>query len=154
KTTNALERILKNPESKEDIKKIKDFHFQICNELFADPTSIRQELETIFEEIEYRLRTRSGEVYNFLYGQIVSRGELLSTKSVAAFLEEENLPVQYEDARNLIRTDNTWREGKIQWEETKKYVQEKAIPELSKGQIILTQGFIGGTQDGHTTTLG
>lgn len=80
--------------------------------------------------------------YDYLYDQIVSVGELLSTKIVAAYSSYQGLATQWVDARDFIMTDNTYREGKVDWEKTEEKIR-KDLPSILDEYIVVTQGFIG-----------
>ncbi len=88
--------------------------------------------------------------YDEVYDQIISKGELLSTTIISYYLSSEGVVNKWLDARKYIKTDATFREAKINWEATK-----SSIDLLDADTILfITQGFIGGTADGKTTTLG
>ena len=89
--------------------------------------------------------------YDMMYDQVVSVGEIVSTLILAAYLKKD-FPVEWIDARKYIRTDSTFREGKVQWIETEKKISE--LKNVLTSNIIVTQGFIGGDATGKTTTLG
>src|SRR5690606_21999980 len=91
--------------------------------------------------------------YDYLYDQIVSIGEMLSTKIVSAYLQQQGLPAKWIDARNYVHTDNTYRDAKVDWAKTEESIQ-RDIPSLVEKSIPVTQGFIGGTSESFTTTLG
>jgi aspartate kinase len=163
KTTNALEAVVKESidsrgKGTENLQKVKTFHREITRQLFpADKEpEIWEELEDIFSELEAFAFGESANEYNFLYDQIVSAGELLSTKIVARYLQHIGLPAVYKDARGLIRTDNTYREGRVNWTVTQVLVEKNVLPLLSgEGKkIIITQGFIGRSNEGSSVTLG
>lgn len=163
KTTNALEAVVKESidsrgKGSENLQKVKTFHREITRQLFpADKEpEIWEELEEIFSELEAFAFGESANEYNFLYDQIVSAGELLSTKIVARYLQHIGLPAVYKDARGLIRTDNTYREGRVNWTVTQVLVEKNVLPLLSgEGKkIIITQGFIGRSNEGSSVTLG
>lgn len=163
KTTNALEAVVKESidsrgKGTENLQKVKTFHRDITRQLFpADKEpEIWEELEDIFSELEAFAFGESANEYNFLYDQIVSAGELLSTKIVARYLQHIGLPAVYKDARGLIRTDNTYREGRVNWTVTQVLVEKNVLPLLSgEGKkIIITQGFIGRSNEGSSVTLG
>ena len=98
----------------------------------------------------------SNEQYNYNYDQVVSFGELISTTIIAEYLNSHGISTQWLDARQLIITDNHYREGYVDWTKTQAACQHLVAGNetLSRHQVIITQGFIGGTTDGHTTTLG
>src|SRR6185369_7215312 len=92
--------------------------------------------------------------YAFAYDQLVSQGEVLSTKIISAWLNENGISNQWMDVRDVLITDNTYRDAKINWTETEKLVKEK-LPFLSDAnKRVITQGFIGATSENFTTTLG
>ena len=161
KTTNAMEEIvdaLWKRDEKKFLELVEDryqFHLHICGELFPEPHyTIYKELEDIFEGLKQRFRQPVSDNYNFEYDQIVSQGEVISTMIVEAFLKEEGHPTVWADARKLIRTNHEYREGEVDWAKTQQLVQERLLPELKTKRIAITQGFIGHTSEGFTTTLG
>lgn len=159
KTTNALEEIVRTYFNQGNalplLEALKNKHIEILNQLFADRNHpVYDILNNTFVEIDWILEDTPAESYDYLYDQIVSIGEMASTRMLAAYLNESGLPVQWMDARDLIRTDNTHREGKIIWDITEKMVKEKVSPVLKEAKWTLTQGFLGGTSENCTTTLG
>ncbi|MFZ4103000.1 MAG: aspartate kinase, partial [Sphingobacterium thalpophilum] len=158
KTTDALEKLcfayINNKENAFLIlKEIKQFHDQILLELFElqdDP--VFDEIANTFIEIEWILEDEPHPDYNFNYDQIVSIGELVSSKIISAFLTKCNIKNKWIDARSYIHTDNTYREGIINWDKTKASIVQ--LKKEYKSQTIISQGFIGGTSENFTTTLG
>ena len=160
KTTNALEKVVNafyynKPDLKSALKEVKDFHLGIIDGLgFKNNHDIFHHLDNVFTEIDWVIEDGISKGYAFIYDQIVSQGELISTKIVSAYLNENGFSNQWLDARDLIQTDNTYREGKINWELTEKLVQKNISERQKRGNIMLTQGFIGATSENFTTTLG
>lgn len=160
KTTNNLEKVVdayyyKNGNAHELLENVKQFHLEIMNVLFKDNTNkVFEEVNNFFVEADWVLEEEPARSYGFIYDQLVSLGELVSTKIVSAYIQSASIPNQWLDARDCIHTDNTWREGKVNWESSAKAVSETVIPLFEKNKIILTQGFIGGTSENYTTTLG
>ncbi|MCX6274861.1 MAG: aspartate kinase [Bacteroidetes bacterium] len=160
KSTNALEKVVnafyyKKQDVKEAITEVKDFHFKILDGLgFRTDHKIFQQVENAFTEIEWVMEDGIAKGYAFIYDQIVSQGELMSTKIMSAYLNENGFSNQWLDARDIIQTDNTYREGQINWTLTESLVRNKITELQKKDKIILTQGFIGGTSENFTTTLG
>jgi len=158
KTTNRMEELLNaffhHLSEKEIVfNSIKDEHFAILKTLFdTEQKAVFSDIENCFFALEEYINGDSSENYDFEYDQIVSFGELLSSKIVFHYLSSIGLPAKWLDARNIIRTDNTYREGHVDWHITKEKTQERF--QQSKNDIIITQGFIGGTSEGLTTTLG
>ncbi len=158
KTTNALEQITnayfkKTGEAFGLLAKLRTHHFEILASLLPENHSAFDLLNNTFIEIEWILEDEPSASYDFVYDQIVSIGEMASTKMLSAFLNETGINIQWKDARDFIRTDNTYREGKIDWSVTEININE-IIPTLLKNGWVLTQGFIGGTTENFTTTLG
>ncbi|TAF34224.1 MAG: aspartate kinase [Cytophagales bacterium] len=158
KTTNALERII-NAAQKQDLSTLNQelmalraYHHDIIHELFPDPTArIYELIDLAFAKLEKRVSTPRKN-YNKHYDQIVSMGELISSRIVAEYLKTLT-PTLWVDARAYVRTDESWREGKVDWASSEKAIQNK-IPQLAENHVLLTQGFIGGTLGKKTTTLG
>ena len=107
-----------------------------------------------FVEAEWVIEEERLSPYDFTYDQIVSIGELISSRILTAWLDLIGLNVEWIDARDLILTDDTYREGRIQWKETNKKIQDIIRPSIQAGKIVVTQGFIGSTAENNTTTLG
>lgn len=159
KTTNALEEVVKSwfygkGNAKSHLEVIRNHHENIANELLQNPENVLNEINDFLVEIDWIIEEQPQESYDYYYDQIVSIGELLSTKIMAGFLIENDLPAEWMDARDLILTDNTYREARIQWDQTQKKTTEKLRPLLDKGKIVITQGFIGCSTENFTTTLG
>lgn len=160
KTTNHLETLVKaywnrTGNAEHILQEIKDFHFGIVNQLFNSKSHpVYNELENTFVEINWIIEDEPTSSYDQEYDQIVSMGEVISTKIVSAYLNEIGLKNKWMDARGFIQTDNTYREGKVNYELSEMLVKQHLLPELDKNKIIITQGFIGGTSENFTTTLG
>jgi len=158
KSTNAFEQVVdayfdpkKNPN--QPLATIRTWHFEIISQLFEQTHEVFASVNDIFVEIDWILEEEPQESYDYIYDQIVSVGELVSTKIVAAYLNKIGRTAQWLDARDVVLTDNTHREAKVDWETTEKRMQE-IVPPLSKKGIVITQGFIGSTSENFTTTLG
>lgn len=156
KTTNLLEEIAKNYFNKvhtnNQLNQLKEYHFSICKNLFSNNDKFFEELHNLFVELEWILEEEPGMDFSFVYDQIVCLGEILSTKIIATYLNNTGLNCNWVDARDLIKTDNTYREGKVDWDSTLSCTKEYFTK--NSHQLILTQGFIGGTSENFTTTLG
>jgi aspartate kinase len=135
-------------------EEIKAYHFGIMNALFQDVKNpVFDEVANTFVEIEWLLEEEPNDSADYLYDQIVSIGELVSTKIVAAYLNLLGTFTIWVDARSYIKTDNNYREATIQWDKTNIEIQKHLPTYLNKG-IVVTQGFIGGTSENFTSTLG
>ena len=135
-------------------EEVKAFHFEILNELFTDrQNSVFDDVANTFVEIEWILEEEASDSLAYLYDQIVSIGELISTKIVAAYLNLSGIFSIWADARNYIKTDNNYREANVIWDKTELEIQKHLPSFLAKG-IVVTQGFIGATSENFTSTLG
>lgn len=158
KTTNALERLLNACYyNRDDIEKefnfIKDFHLKIITDLFPDKKNeIFRDMDNIFSLIRDRISLPHSENYDYDYDQLISVGELISTKIINSFLNSTGAASQWVDARRIIRTDNTYREARVDWPKTEELI--KSIMDFKDCDVYVTQGFIGGTSENFSTTLG
>lgn len=154
KITNALERVVACIQSGGDFRAelllIRSYHEDVMRELFQQDHRVWHLVNREFESLVSRLKLEMAP--DQLYDQVVSTGEMLSSIIVAELLLAEGLPVEWMDARTYITTDNTYREGKVDWGATEKNTQP--LKAMLDEKIILTQGFIGRSPDGFTTTLG
>ena len=159
KTTNKLEELTfaylaQSDETHAIFDEVKHFHFNLIEGLFEGKTNlVYDDVANTFVEIDWLIEDEPDNNADYIYDQIVSIGEIVSTKIVAAWLNETNNKALWIDARNYIQTDNTYREGKVIWDKTNQIIQKDLMPLLQQN-IIVTQGFIGGTSENYTTTLG
>jgi aspartate kinase len=153
KMTNAFEQLVQAEDDNSKtlaIEFIKEYHLNITAELFQKEDIIFQKLNGFFHQIE-QLSIQFAEVnYDFLYDQVVSFGELISSTIVNHYLQSTGLESQWLDARKLIRTDESYREALVNWKTTDDNIQKAC----EKGGVYLSQGFIAGSENGLTTTLG
>jgi aspartate kinase len=159
KTTNALEEVI-NAHAKQTgqaqalYEALKEKHYAIMRELFEPGDEVFSAVHDTFVEGEWVLEEPPAEDYDYMYDQIVCVGELVSSKIAAAYLNKSGLPTTWLDARDVVSTDNTYREGWVVWDKTKANAQKTVPPMLEKSNFVLTQGFIGSTSENFTTTLG
>ena len=104
--------------------------------------------------MEWLLHDKPSRDFDYYYDQVVCIGELLSTAIVSAYLNEAGIPVQWIDVRDIVRTDDDFRDANIDWSFTQSKVNSEIIPLFSSFNIVLTQGFIGATDENESTTLG
>ena len=151
--TNLLESLvqkgIKDEDYLSDFQTFKNFNNDIAIELLGQSSHSCEELEN---ELENVLTSIIGMDLVQAYDRVVPFGELISTRIIAEFLNIE-LPVQWMDAREFIKTDEFHTEANILWEKTKQKVNDEVRPVL-QNSIAITQGFIGSTESGATTTLG
>ncbi len=159
KTTNALESIVTALYENDEngfytvLDTLKDFHLDIMDALFQDKShTVFAEVNLIFNQLSKYKEKPFSDNYNYQYDQIVSLGEILSTKIIYAYLSCFQKDVCWVDARAFIRTDNSYRSAEINWEKTQELIDyELGNPDC---RVAITQGFIGHTEEGFTTTLG
>ncbi|MBR1798944.1 MAG: aspartate kinase [Bacteroidales bacterium] len=159
KTTNLLERLVPGVSSVVDVvglkSQLKEYHYGIARELLPNNETVTLRLDELFVQVDSILTKLSPTtgMYNYNYDQVVSFGELLSTTIIAEYLNSLGISAKWLDARNMLCTDDKYREGNIEWHATESFVNRQ-VAENNSYSVLLTQGFIGGTTDGNTTTLG
>lgn len=152
KTTNVLETLAQAYVSgqadvmQQTLATIRAYHKQIMDELEGDFSLVH----ATFAQLEQHLSQTPSNFYDENYDQIVSLGEILSTQIVVAYLGHKGVPAQWLDARQLIRTDTCFREGRVDWTETTHRVNQA----VHRRGVTVTQGFIGQSSDGRSVTLG
>jgi len=157
KTTNALEKVAEaffageNQKSLQLFEQIKRDHIAIATELILKPV---EQLNNFFTEVEWLLHDKPVRAFDYYYDQVVCIGELLSTTIVSHYLNETGVLNQWIDVRDIIRTDDNFRDATIDWPFTQGKVNEVIKPLFQKNNIVITQGFIGSTDENESTTLG
>lgn len=163
KTTNALEKVVdvfyegNKEKALELFQSIKQDHLSIVKQLQSTCSSslmTHHSLVDFFTEVEWLLHDKPNRGYDYYYDQIVCVGELLSTAIVSDYLNTTGLANQWVDVRDIIRTDDNFRDAKIDWQFTQKRIKESILPLFNQFNIVLTQGFIGATDENESTTLG
>jgi aspartate kinase len=158
KTTNALEEIVDAFVSKQEgidskVISLQKYHTDIINELFAKKDDrVFLKIESFFEQLRAYLQKSPSLIYEFDYDQIVCFGELISTTIVSEYLRLSGTPNKWVDIRTCLKTDDTYKEGRIDWE-----LSQKLVPQtfgFTNTFVYITQGFLGGTTTNQTTTLG
>ncbi len=159
KTTNALEEVVNNYIAKNEnwlskLDEIEQFHKKIvANLYFKNEENVLQQISAQVENCKAFLEKNNNPSYNFIYDQVVSLGEFLSTIIVAAYAKDCGLNALWLDAKTCIYTDNAYTEGKINWDKTNAAIQQ-IVPPLLQNNFVITQGFVGMSDEGFTTTLG
>lgn len=161
KITNALEKVVDayyhtgNKEALLLFEKIKQYHLTQIKYLITQQwANATDALNQIFMGTELILRSAPTETYDYYYDQIVSKGELLSSSIISYFFSENKIPNHLIDVRKIIKTDNQFRNAKVDWEKTTNNISEIISPLFLQTDTIITQGFIGGTGQNSATTLG
>ena len=160
KTTNALELLaqmfFKEESCHQALDEILHFHYQIMDSLFEGNRDLAVTANKYIGKLIERLQREPSENFDYEYDQIVSYGELISTSILSDYLNYIGLNNTWVDARHVVRTDNNYREGVVNWEKTQKKILKVVLPilENAENSIVVSQGFIAGTDEYTTTTLG
>lgn len=156
KMTNALEEVVKNyfeksTEFNASLQEVKKYHNQILMDLFDDEDNdVFFAVNSHLADLEYFLRSNKSPNYSFVYDQVISYGEIISTTIVSHYFNEQGLNNNWIDVRNFIKTDNNYRDGNVDWEQTQKLISKG----VKKKNLNITQGFLGSDENNFTTTLG
>lgn len=161
KITNALEKVTEAfyDGRKEDalqlFEQVKKSHLTLLKYAVTQQwEAATNDLLNFFTEAEWLLHDKPAKDYNYYYDQIVCTGELLSSTIVSYYLNEEKIINKWIDVRDLLRTDDNFRDAVIDWQVTQRKIEEKIIPLFNETSLIITQGFIGSTDENESTTLG
>ena len=156
KTTNAFEKLIEAyfddaKQLESQLNEIIDYHLGIMNEIFDHPKhDVFDQVKQQFDRLHTFLKNNKSPLYSFVYDQVVSTGELVSTTIITHFLNEKGIAANWLDARECIQTDTSYRDANVDWARTEKAIREKVNPD----QFYITQGFIGSDDNNFTTTLG
>ncbi|HKP31440.1 MAG TPA: aspartate kinase [Chitinophagaceae bacterium] len=164
KTTNALEKVVEAFYGGEKEKALSLFE-QIKSDHLATSLALHgandpetdhdtEQLKNLFTEVEWLLHDKPVRPFDYYYDQVVCIGELLSTSIISAYLNQSGVANQWIDVRDIFRTDDNFRDANIDWNYTQNKVNESVRPLFEKNNIIITQGFIGATDENESTTLG
>jgi len=161
KMTNSLEKVVeefyegKNEEALRLFQKVKDYHLNQLKYLVTFQwQKATNQLTDFFTEVEWLLHDKPVKDYDYYYDQIVCSGELLSSTLISYYLNENKIPNKWIDVRDVLRTDDTFRQAKVDWRVSQKQAREKLIPLFDNTNFVVTQGFIGSTDENESTTLG
>ena len=161
KTTNALEKVAETfyANNKEESLRlfdvVKQQHIITAKYLLVtEYNDCLLQLNDFFTEVEWLLHDKPAKLFDYYYDQIVCVGELLSTCIISYYLNEKNIKNTWLDVRDVIRTDNNFRDANIDWVTTESKANENVLPLFQSNNLIVTQGFIGSTDDNESTTLG
>ncbi len=167
KTTNLLEKLVPGADTPKDTLpelwlQLESYHRNIASQLMPSNDDVQEKIGRLLTETHHLHSTLHPDVehYNYNYDQVVSHGELLSTTIIADYLNLLGITTVLMDARRIIKTNDHFREGRVDWQATQEALADERLTEPSSCNVILTQGFIGGTADPvmqsgiSTTTLG
>lgn len=156
KMTNAMEAVVKayfdeRIGLKSALEEVALYHQNILEELFKDKKHpVYQKVNLLFEQVNGFLAWNKSPNYSFVYDQVVGYGELLSTTIVSMYLNEVGIKNYWIDIRDFIKTDDNYRDGRVNWEKTQQTIEEG----VEKNKLYITQGFLGSDDNNFTTTLG
>ena len=156
KTTNALEVVIKNyfdksPQLNSSVQEVKKYHNQILLDLFEnEKNEVFAAVNSQFADLEYFLAHNKSPNYNFVYDQIVSYGELISTTVLSHYMSFMGIKTQWLDVRNYIKTNSNYRDAEVDWDLTQKNISKN----VKQNSLNITQGFLGSDENNFTTTLG
>src|SRR5437773_996769 len=161
KTTNALEKVVrsfyegKKDEALKAFDLIREQHLTMAKQLLVTQyPACEKRMKDFFTEAEWLLYDKPQREYDYYYDQVVCTGELLSTTIISFYLNEIEIANKWFDVRDVIRTDDNFRDANVDWEFTSSNVSDSIVPLFSEHNILLTQGFIGATDENESTTLG
>ncbi|EIJ37832.1 MULTISPECIES: aspartate kinase [Galbibacter] len=156
KTTNAMEVVVKNYfEDKSKLnasfQEIIDYHNDILIALFENEKHpVFQKVKGLIEQVQGFLAWNKSPKYSFVYDQVVGYGELISTTILSTYFSEVGIKNKWLDVRDYIKTDDSYREGSVNWDATQKNIAEN----IDQSCLNITQGFLGSDDNNFTTTLG
>ena len=161
KTTNALETVVnaffeeRQADALQLFEQVKDKHLNTLKFLTTlQWQKASTQLKDFFTEIEWLLHDKPVRSYDYYYDQVVCCGELFSSSMVSNYLIEEKINATWVDVRDIIRTDNNFRDAGVDWAYTEKSIQENILPLFKNFDVVVTQGYIGATDENESTTLG
>ncbi|MEZ5017195.1 MAG: aspartate kinase [Flavipsychrobacter sp.] len=162
KTTNALEEIVnkackgKKQEAQALVKELEQKHLNYAAEILEGNylTEAQKAMDVFFTELQWAVDDADANRFDYSYDQIVCIGELLSTRIFGLYLEQEEQGFDWVDVRDVIRTDDTYRDARVDYDYSKKQAENVIAPLIAKGRNVITQGFIGATSDNESITLG
>ena len=156
KTTNAMEKVVSNyfdakHKLNSSIQEVKKYHNNILLDLFSNENStVFENIDNLFQELLHFFDHNKSPNYNFVYDQVIGFGELISTTIISHYLNSIGLINSWIDVREFIKTDDYYRNAKVNWDRTQELISKK----LDNSKLNITQGFIGSNSNNSTTTLG
>lgn len=161
KTTNALEKVVdaffegRKEDALQLFTQVKESHLHMLKYLVTlNWREAADRLKDFFTEVEWLLHDKPVREYDYYYDQVVCSGELMSTLMVSIYLDEAGIKNKWIDVRDIVRTDDNFRDANIDWDHTQQKVKTEVEPLFNEYDIVITQGFIGATDENESTTLG
>jgi len=145
KTTNALEKVVrsfyegKKDEALKAFDLIREQHLIMAKQLLVTQyPACEKRMKDFFTEAEWLLYDKPQREYDYYYDQVVCTGELLSTSIISFYLNEIGIANKWFDVRDVIRTDDNFRDANVDWEFTSSNVSDSIVPLFSEHNILLT----------------
>lgn len=161
KTTNALEKVTEaffagnQQQALSLFEIVKEQHLNTAKQLLVKTyNETHLLLRDIFTEVEWLLHDKPARDYDYYYDQVVCTGELMSTVILSAYFNEIGIPNKWIDVRDILRTDDGFRDAAIDWNFSRNKVETEMRPLFKDANMVVTQGFIGSTDENESTTLG
>lgn len=157
KMTNAFEELTQaycnnEKEVAAKLETIKRYHHEIIEDLFQENAArVRNKVGVYFAEIDSFLTENSSKDYDYIYDQLVSKAELISTTIVSRYLAHVGIANTWIDVRDYVQTNTDYRDAKVDWIQTEEKISDGIV---KNGTLYITQGFLGKSNTGSTTTLG
>lgn len=160
KTTNELEQVIQlyyagKVEWEAALDGVYQKHLLIMDQLYAnaDITKAVEDVKQLIDATAKFLRENNSRNFNYIYDQVVSLGEYISTTIVSDYANSIGLSNTLLNVKEVLFTDNAYTEGKVDFAKTELAIKSK-VTELVKSGFVITQGFVGCTPEGFATTLG
>ena len=159
KTTNALEAVVKSYYNNESdanslLNEVKVNHLNLAKSCGITNEGALADIMDSFVEIDWMIEDEVHDSYDYIYDQIVSVGEIVSTKILHYYLRSQGLNSAWLDVRGILFTNEVHRSAKVDWAFSEEKIKSKIEELLNSHDCVITQGFIGSTRDNETTTLG
>lgn len=159
KITDRLESLIqayyKKLTTQQEIwSEIKSYHLALAASLLEQTDEVFDVINDLFVEIDWVLDEEPSSDFDYCYDQIIGIGELLSSRIMHALLLKLNMKAIWIDARDIITTDDNYREGWVYWNETNAKCKKVIEPHIENGSVVVIPGFIGSTIDNNTVSLG
>ncbi|MFN8318339.1 MAG: aspartate kinase [Saprospiraceae bacterium] len=159
KTTNALEEVVKSyfardGQAQQKLDLVKENHASIVDTLQLAGKDVEKDINDLFVEIDWILEESPHDAYDYIYDQVVSIGELVSSRILYHAMVAAGIKAAWLDIRGVLYTDEIHREAKVIWQLSTEKIAHAMSDLMKTCDVVVTQGFIGSTQENHTTTLG
>jgi aspartate kinase len=148
----------KREEAQEILMKLSLRHKQIAKDLLSG---------TVLKNVSNTIDEMSGELSNYvqgvhLLGELTARsldafasyGERFSSLILHSAFQNGGIAAHLIDARSVMITDDNYTVAQPLFERIDKTVKKIFTPLVKPGNVLISQGFIGSTVEGTTTTIG